>query len=499
MKPLHITFIMMLVILTMIIKLLLIMDKKLTFGQHRTNNTMLTSQFELSEQIKYTTPHVDEFKLHMCRERRHRMDWQEMLKPCIHYMKFSTGMYSRRRTSVEHSFILDLNIKATGEYSSFRIQTYDYDRMPKTRGGDTWRVFVHGPSALEAYVYDLDNGLYETSFLLIEEGEYNITVILEGSLCSSYVDPPPDWFKKGDYNGHFQEFHHYKTKQGWPFLMQERMWFKLSSFQVKVVYGTPDRTKYNLSKLRNWQQVCDIKLNCHFLWDGLGRWTNSQWIPYALDTWEPDNSKNERQQKGLLWIYGDCYAFHFFESVVNTTLCSNLFQACNKTYNWVYPRQNPDPKKDKTLHWLRHQHIDLSWLNNYFKNVLDNSKLNNQDSAMLLNLGLHFIRSTTFINYKKLIDSYIEIIKHHQTKVVWKSTTAIYRPDSKAHKRFQTNQRALLFNAYAMSKMCEAGIPIIDVFPMTSSVPEKPRDGIHYNINMFKPVEEILLKYFKYA
>ena len=56
----------------------------------------------------------------------------------------------------------------------------------------------------------------------------------------------------------------------------------------------------------------------------------------------------------------------------------------------------------------------------------------------------------------------------------------------------------MLFNAYSMSAMCNAGIPIIDVFPMTSSYPCKPIDGIHYNITLFKPVEEILQSYFDY-
>ena len=56
----------------------------------------------------------------------------------------------------------------------------------------------------------------------------------------------------------------------------------------------------------------------------------------------------------------------------------------------------------------------------------------------------------------------------------------------------------MLINAYGFEKMCKAGIPVIDVFPMTSSYPNKPPDGIHFSMRLFKPVKELLSKYFYY-
>ena len=58
-------------------------------------------------------------------------------------------------------------------------------------------------------------------------------------------------------------------------------------------------------------------------------------------------------------------------------------------------------------------------------------------------------------------------------------------------------QRVQLFNAYAMSAMCNVGIPILDVFPMTASTWKQPTDGIHYESSVIKPVDNVLLNYFK--
>ena len=48
-----------------------------------------------------------------------------------------------------------------------------------------------------------------------------------------------------------------------------------------------------------------------------------------------------------------------------------------------------------------------------------------------------------------------------------------------------------------MSAMCDAGVPILDVFPMTSSTPKQPKDAIHYENDVLKPVENVLIHYFK--
>ena len=203
----------------------------------------------------------EHFKYHMCRERRHRMDWEDIFKSCKDFMMFGAGIYNKHRTNTNFSYILDLDVRPAGEYSSFRIQTHDQSNFPKTIGGDSWRVFIKGPASLEALVYDLHNGLYETSFLILEPGEYTVEVALQGSSCSAFVDPPNDWFKKGDFNGHFQELWHYKSKQGWPFLLRERMWSILNPFKIIIPPGLPEKISS--------KRFCNIRLENNFVIDCL--------------------------------------------------------------------------------------------------------------------------------------------------------------------------------------------------------------------------------------
>lgn len=56
-------------------------------------------------------------------------------------------------------------------------------------------------------------------------------------------------------------------------------------------------------------------------------------------------------------------------------------------------------------------------------------------------------------------------------------------------------QRIKLFNAYAMSKMCEASIPVLDIYPISASYAEGTIDGIHYPHSVFYSAEEALEKY----
>lgn len=147
-------------------------------------------------------PHQDvstnySFVKEMCKERLHRMDWKEILKPCEEKLTFGSSLYSTNRTSVNYSYITDKIIRNTGEYSSFKIKTHDTYNSPKTYGGDTWRVFIKGAAYFEPYVYDLNSGEYEVTFLILDPGIYTVNIVLEGTLCSSFVNPPHDWFKKG--------------------------------------------------------------------------------------------------------------------------------------------------------------------------------------------------------------------------------------------------------------------------------------------------------------
>ena len=50
-----------------------------------------------------------------------------------------------------------------------------------------------------------------------------------------------------------------------------------------------------------------------------------------------------------------------------------------------------------------------------------------------------------------------------------------------------------MFHKYATNAMCKAGIPVLDVYPMTASYPNGTLDHVHYNANAQKAVEDQLL------
>ena len=141
----------------------------------------------------------DDFLVHMCRERIHRLDYKQLVKPCEKSLPFGVHIYDRKlRTNPTFTRIPIKNIRESGEYSTFKIKTFDNAGRPKTFGGDSFRVFINGTAgSLEPTVYDLNNGEYDVSFLIMDAGVYKVSIVLEGSLCSSYVNPPEDWFRKG--------------------------------------------------------------------------------------------------------------------------------------------------------------------------------------------------------------------------------------------------------------------------------------------------------------
>ena len=143
---------------------------------------------------------TDEFQYHMCRERLHRLDYKKLLKACHKSLPFGMHIYDKTlRTNPKLTTIPIKEIRESGEYSTFKIKTFDHKSRAKVFGGDSFRIFLNGTDgqSLESTVYDLNNGEYDVSFLILDAGVYKVSVVLEGSLCSSYVDPPHDWFRKG--------------------------------------------------------------------------------------------------------------------------------------------------------------------------------------------------------------------------------------------------------------------------------------------------------------
>ena len=143
---------------------------------------------------------LDDFRKDWCRVRKFMTDWERLLAPCQGNTKInihSQGWESENRTDPTQSFVSVMDIRPVGEFSRFSIQSQTYNGKPKTIGGDDWRVFIMGPSALAPTVIDHENGTYEVLFLMLEPGNYYVSIVLDYSLCDGMKNPPDYWFMLG--------------------------------------------------------------------------------------------------------------------------------------------------------------------------------------------------------------------------------------------------------------------------------------------------------------
>ncbi|XP_031565975.1 uncharacterized protein LOC116301111 [Actinia tenebrosa] len=190
-----------------------------------------------------------------------------------------------QRTSASKSTIYYQDIRPAREFSRIFIQSRTKDGQIKRIGGDSWRVYLRGPSSIAATVFDHNNGTYEALFLVKEPGTYTLKVILDFSLCDGFRDPPIDWF-------------------------------------IKDI----------LSPESSCDEACD------FLLDGFGRWINdNEWLPYMN---ESSNARIEpgTQSAGSLIVYGDSLAYRFGLSIArNKNVCGGMYKTCSYRYNWIYP------------------------------------------------------------------------------------------------------------------------------------------------------------------
>ena len=150
----------------------------------------------------------EDFRRQWLRQRRARVDWQSILKPCKDNMAWgqvNDGWSKLNRSSAVASEVVLWDIRPAGEFSKIFIQSKTADNRTKTIGGDTWRVYVRGPSSVAATVFDHSNGTYEALFLITEPGVYQVIIQLDYSLCDGFRDPPRDWFIKGNAQGKFQK------------------------------------------------------------------------------------------------------------------------------------------------------------------------------------------------------------------------------------------------------------------------------------------------------
>ena len=129
-----------------------------------------------------------------------------------------------------------------------------------------------------------------------------------------------------------------------------------------------------------------------------------------------------------LWIFGDSQAERLHVSIQDTPLCTETFKSCNLSKMWVYPwpRVQPVAWDDKDF--------DFQQILDHIRDVLERTQMNNENSAMILNLGLHYIESTNFTNYQRLLNGVVDLLNErnpetgelkYKARVIWKTTTSM--------------------------------------------------------------------------
>ncbi|XP_029191254.2 uncharacterized protein LOC114957861 isoform X2 [Acropora millepora] len=435
-----------------------------------------------------------QFERNWCRERKIQVDWRVYTQVCPGYTRHWAQEYwaNNLKTDSNLSYISGAEINPAGQFSHIYIQSVTVLNNTKTFGGDAWRMRIKGPSDLVASVYDFQNGTYEAVFLPMEPGYYSLQIVLDYTLCHALKNPPPDWFRKGCRHGSFQ----LPGTLNCPDDYIDKPLYYGAYFTINVRSATPQDTQYFDDLSSTSERWCNGGCNStNLLWDGFGRWNNGNWVPYKRYSTNPPRS-GHRQGTGVLWIYGDSHNRRFYESLQRRRLCSHVFVACYHTDVWVYAL-GPEGSKEMDVS-LGGNDINVTQILEELNQVVTQPQMN-EDSALVLNAGVHLLKSTTFKNYQKIIRGFIKLLKdNYHGKAVWKTIPSLGRQTelyTGCCRRFHTEQRIKLFNAYAMSKMCEASIPVLDIYPISASYAEGTIDGIHYPHSVFYSAEEALEKY----
>ena len=485
-------------------------DKKSTIktGQKRRIQINRKNRFSNHETV-FLKRFSNDFKTNWCRIDEAKLDWKKYLAPCAGHtewgIKHAGWRNKKMKTCAANSFISKWDIRPAGEFSRFFIQSRTSSNYTKKIGGDSWRIHIKGTSSVSVTVFDYNNGIYEAIFLLMEAGYYRIEIKLDYTLCDGFKDPPVDWYRKGSYQGKNQPDGILEGDR--PYLMESFHDGKYISINVpqpkyskKILFAMKKiRKKFFYGNKNN----CDVSCSS-LISNGLGRWINGKWKPLSQ---ELRMKREPRDHKGMLWIYGDSVSKLFAEHLVNGPyheICEKVFEQCKVTYSWVYNIKNIKNEENLDGNDYDHERV-MGEINK----VLDDKRLNKY-SVITLNWGIHFAAAVNFTRYKKLIDDFLETLQAKRKKrkfkgeIIWRTTTAIFRErfpnPHKDVRRFLTFPRIILYNAYAMSAMCKAGVDVIDMYAMTDSFPPgtvSKRDPVHFEWRAMESVQALL--YNKYA
>jgi len=432
---------------------------------------------------------LDPFQKELCHHRWMQMDWQSILRPCRSNIEFGRNtMEEKIRTSPKYSHTTGLHFKKTGEFSKITIQSRTSDGTIKRSGGDTWRVFIRGNQGakLTPPVADLNNGVYESKFMLMEPGRYKADIALESSLCESYKDPPQDWLKRDAATIMGDEKH------------GKLVWQPLRGGNISFIIE-PNTKEHMNSLQRNFYKFkdrCGPQYKCDMLWNGVGRWVNSTWKPYVDESYQPNEDMTEvrclKEKEGMLHFTGDTFTRDFFNytQAVRGGLCGGVFEQCEGPSTGEQPLDEPNSYQRDDTQPNKHTFSTKSYTK-ALKALVSRPRMD-ENSGLFLSYGAPFAKNMNFKQYRSFIDRAARILKEkYKGKAVWKTTTSQWHDSDAPEDHFKNHQREMLFNAYATSQMCAVGIPTIDITQMTEAEPFMKKDEV------YSFVDKLVTDYFR--
>ncbi|XP_022778069.1 uncharacterized protein LOC111319553 [Stylophora pistillata] len=470
---------------------------------------------------------VESFQESWCRIHRARVNLDQILSPCFHNISWNGPSPTNRelQTDAARSMISFFGIRPAGQFSRFSIQTKTRKGKLKHIGGDSWRVLLRGPATVSPTMFDHRNGTYEFLFLVMDPGVYMLDITLDYSLCEGYREPPKNWFIVGNSHGKLQkEGTLGKNRARDDYLLQPFQDGKLiminiplptdgGAYLINRLHRQSRMNTQCLSPFPNFDLTCGVE--CKFMWDGFGRWFGKNWRPYLTDISNHSQFKSTSRKPRTLWLFGDSNAERLYVSLKDGPLCNEFFKVCNLSKMWVYPWPSIQP-----VAW-DDKDFDPQQILDHIRGVLELPEMD-ENSAMILNLGLHYMESTSFANYRILLKGVTELLNQrekksgklrYKTRVIWKTTTSMNKEKDIGSRlksdwqRFLNPARVILYNTFATSLMCQAGLEVLDVYPFTRSYPGgtggpevahyKEQDTVHFKYIAMKPIDIFLEDYFR--
>ena len=124
------------------------------------------------------------------------------------------------------------------------------------------------------------------------------------------------------------------------------------------------------------------------------------------------------------------------------SILSRLYKKCGNSYTWIYYAHN------KGLNITLERDLDFrpQKVIESITDVLHTPEMQQEESVLLLNLVLHFVKSVNFTTYQRLINDLILALKanelshgkrvpKHKAKIIWKSSTALCKEKASSQSR----------------------------------------------------------------